>query len=169
MNDATLRLHPARRPEFWRQLESFVRSRVAREAEWLGESFTVPAEPPALARSDALRSFQWEVAVIAGQLRTFGIRPLIEEPFFSIAALEQQGFAVSSTRSEATVSGDGGAGHFWIAEVVSSRSVLVWSCAHVPPNAWYVLDEHAFEQREREANRDGPGGPDSTCRLFVRH
>lgn len=130
-----------------RRLESFVRDRVAESVDWFEESLTWPPEALAMVSCSALSGFQWLGVRVADEVRLFGIRPLIEEPFFSIAQLEKEGFELDSTEHPHRIPSDIALGHYWVAEVISPTQMVVCECAFAAPRTWYVLNEHVFWKR----------------------
>lgn len=129
-----------------RQLESYIRARVAPTPDWLEESFTWPPKCLDLVHNPGLRGFQWLGVRIGAALRMLGIRPLIAEPFFSLADLEMEGFQVASTRHPFDFPDQTATGRYWIAEIVSPIRIVVCACAHRPPSVWHVLDEHVLKR-----------------------
>jgi hypothetical protein len=129
-----------------RQLESFVCARVALRGSWVEDRSAWPPASLVLAKRLALDTFQWIGVRTDGVVRILGIRPLIEEPFFSLSALEKQGFRIESKQYVVSTPSDASAGHYWVAEITAPEKIMICACRYVLPHAWYVLEEHELRK-----------------------
>lgn len=130
-----------------RQLESFIRHRPDLGGEWIEQEFTWAAGTLSLARSELFAGFQWLCLHRAAGPRIIGIRPFSDQADICRSRVESAGFDVQTTHHADRPSGQGNVEHFLVAQLVSQDKAIVHVCTHVPPDDWYVVDEHALRRR----------------------
>src|SRR5918994_4309547 len=132
-----------------KQLQSFLRDRQGeRRAVRDEQDFTWPPGLRELARAESFAGFRWMGLRSRNGTRVFGIRRVFEDPNFSVARLEGEGFQVDATHYMTYLFGEESVGRYLVVELISAYQSVVWDCADVRPREWHVLYEYMVRRTD---------------------
>lgn len=125
-----------------RKLESFLKHLLPWDVRLLTHDFVWASDLVALRMSFGV--MQWARLADAGSYQMFGIRKLAGQ--VPMLASELRASAPSTTVEQRPESEHEKEPmeHFMIVEITGAATARVYLSLHLPPDEWYVLDEHSL-------------------------
>lgn len=126
------------------KLGNFLKVQHGIGSERLRQEFVCP--PEMLALQECFPLFEWSGIEGTDRTRVVGIRRLVDQTPFRLSDFRALGFRTESVRHPVRPPIAGGVEHYLIAELLAPGTARVSFCMYVPPQEWYVLDEHQLSR-----------------------